>query len=67
VCGVAHAQPSNPLTAGARFQYGIIKDCVSRAALKIPEADYAFRPTPEVRSVAQLIAHVADREIRCGR
>jgi uncharacterized damage-inducible protein DinB len=63
-CGVAYAQSSNPLTAGATFQYGIIKDYVTRAALKIPEAEYAFRPTPEVRSVGQLIAHLADSNYR---
>lgn len=59
----AHAQ-SNPLTAGARFHYGIIKDYVTRAAAKMPENDYAFRPTPEVRSFAQLIGHLADSNYR---
>lgn len=64
VAGEAHAQPANPLTSGARFHYGIIRDYVVRAAAKMPEADYAFRPTPDVRSFAQLIGHLADSNYR---
>ena len=30
------------------------------AAEQMSEADYAFKPTPEVRSFGQLLAHVAD-------
>ena len=59
MCGAAYAQSANSSTAAARFHYGIIKDYVTRAALKVPEGDYAFRPTPEVRSLAQLIGHLA--------
>jgi hypothetical protein len=33
----AFAQSTNPLTAGARLHYGIIKDSVTRAAVKMPE------------------------------
>jgi len=29
---------------------------------KMPEENYAFKPTPEVRSFGQLIAHVADAQ-----
>jgi uncharacterized damage-inducible protein DinB len=64
-CGVATAQsPSQsqagPLSAGLKADYAQIRDYVIRAAVKMSEADYAFRPTPEVRSFAQQIAHVAD-------
>jgi len=64
ITGEAHAQSTNPLTGGARFHYRIIKDFVVRAAAKMPEADYTFRPTPEVRSFAQLIGHLADSNYR---
>lgn len=57
---VAEAQSANPLTTAARFHYGIVKDYVLRASMKMAEDDYAFRPTPEVRSFAQLIGHLAD-------
>ena len=62
--GSAHAQSANPLTGGARLHYGIIKGYVTRAAAKMPEDNYPFRPTPEVRSFAQLIGHLADANYR---
>jgi uncharacterized damage-inducible protein DinB len=58
------AQSANPLTEGARLHYGIIKSNVVRAAAKIPEELYSFRPTPEVRSLGQLIGHLADANHR---
>jgi uncharacterized damage-inducible protein DinB len=64
IAGTAAAQQANPLTAGARQHYGIIKNYVIRAAAKIPDDVYAFRPTPEVRTVAQLIGHLADANYR---
>ena len=65
VAGVdAHAQQANPLTGGARFHYGIIRGYVTRAAAKMPEGDYSFRPTAGVRTFAQLIGHLADSNYR---
>jgi uncharacterized damage-inducible protein DinB len=58
------AQSTNPLTSGARLHYGIVKDAVTRAAAKMPEEFYAFRPTADVRSFAQLIGHLADANYR---
>ena len=60
----AHAQSPNPLTSGAKFHYGIIKGYVTRAAAKMPEEHYPFRPTPDVRTFAQLIGHLADANYR---
>jgi uncharacterized damage-inducible protein DinB len=60
----AFAQSTNPLTGGARLHYGIIKGNVTRAAAKMPEEKYPFRPTPEVRTFAQLIGHLADSNYR---
>ncbi len=33
-----------------------------RTAEKMPEENYAFKPTPEVRSFGELIGHIADAE-----
>jgi uncharacterized damage-inducible protein DinB len=57
------AQPAptgNPLTAGAKRTYDIIKNYVTKAAAKMPDEHYAFKPTPEVRSFGQLVGHIAD-------
>jgi uncharacterized damage-inducible protein DinB len=53
------AAPASPLTADAREAWGFVKTVVLRAAEKMPEENYAFKPTPEVRSFSQLIAHIA--------
>ena len=53
-------QNGNPLTAGARTQFGALTGLVIRSAEKVPEDLYSFRATPEVRTMAQLFGHVAD-------
>ena len=60
----AQTPSANPLTNGATLHYGIIKGYVTRAAAKMPEENYAFRPTPEVRTFAQLVGHLADANYR---
>jgi uncharacterized damage-inducible protein DinB len=39
--------------------YQNIERNLTEAAEKMPEADYAFKPTPEIRPFGQLVAHVA--------
>lgn len=50
----------NSYTDAAKSQFGSIKNNVIRTAEKVPEDLYSFKPTPEVRSLGQLIAHIAD-------
>lgn len=50
----------SPYTDAAKAQFASIKDNVIRTAAKVPEDLYSFKPTPEVRSLGQLIAHIAD-------
>ena len=56
----AFAQQANPLTANAKIQFGALTGFVIRSAEKVPEDLYAFRPTPDIRSMGQLYGHVAD-------
>jgi uncharacterized damage-inducible protein DinB len=56
----ASAQNDNPLRAGAQRTFGIVKGYITRAAEKMPEEHYSFKPTKDVRSFGQLIGHVAD-------
>ena len=55
---------ANPLSDGTRFTYGITKMYLTRSADKMPEQNYAFRPTPDVRSFAEFIGHIADSNFR---
>jgi uncharacterized damage-inducible protein DinB len=60
---LAHAQSTtDPLSTGIKGVYNISKNNVVRAAAKMPEENYAFKPTPEVRSFGQVIGHVADAQ-----
>lgn len=54
------AAPANPITASEKGLYMVLVSPVVRAAEKMPEENYAFKPTPEVRSFGQLVGHVAD-------
>jgi len=58
----APAASPNPSTAAVKAQYGIVKGVLARTASKVPEELYAFKPTPEVRSIGQLIGHIADAQ-----
>ena len=51
---------SNPLSADVKRDYKSISGYFIRAAEKMPEADYGFKPSPNVRSFGQQVAHVAD-------
>ncbi len=57
--GTLRAQ-SNPLSADVKRDYKSVRDYFIRAAEKMPEADYGFKPSPDVRSFGQQVAHVAD-------
>jgi hypothetical protein len=54
-----HAQ-SNPFSTDARQTYAMIKSSLLKAADKMPEENYSFRTTPQVRTFGEMIAHVAD-------
>jgi uncharacterized damage-inducible protein DinB len=56
----AQNTPANPLVTVSKNIYAIAKNDILGSVDKIPEDLWSFQPTPEVRTVAQLFAHVAD-------
>jgi uncharacterized damage-inducible protein DinB len=52
--------PPNPITASEKGLYSFISNASIGAAEKMPEENYAFKPSPDVRSFGQLVGHVAD-------
>ena len=50
--------PSN--AAVAKAMHATMRRDLAEAAEAMPAADYAFKPTPEIRSFAELIGHVAN-------
>ena len=54
--------PANPISASEKGVYGFMIGAVVAAAEKMPEANYSFKPTPDVRSFGQIVGHVADAQ-----
>src|SRR5690348_7967025 len=52
----------NPLSMAVKTQYGMARGVILRSAEKVPESDYPFKATDEVRSFGQLVGHVADAQ-----
>jgi hypothetical protein len=61
VAGILSAQ--NPISE-AKGAYETIKTNILKAAEKMPDEAYSFRATPEERTWAELMGHIADAETR---
>ena len=64
VCAIFVSLPvsygADPLVAGQKALFEGTKNNLIRSAEKMPEQDYSFKPTPEVRSFGELVGHLAD-------
>jgi hypothetical protein len=61
--GALYSQTANnPLTTDLKQAYESVKNNLHRAAEKMPEQDYSFKPTPEVRTFAEVLGHAATAE-----
>ncbi len=60
----AQPPPAGPVgtALGLQRNYGQMKNNITSSAEKMPDADYFFKPTPDIRSYGQLWAHVADAQ-----
>jgi uncharacterized damage-inducible protein DinB len=54
------ASAANPITAGGKASYEMVKGYITKSAQDASDAIFAFKPTPEVRSFGQIIGHIAD-------
>jgi len=54
----------NPISTELKGSYNGIKNNLMKAADKVSEADYAFKPTPDVRTYGAEVAHAADSALR---
>ena len=53
---------ANPLMSGQKFIYSMASKAVIGAAEKMPEENYSFKPTPDVRTFGEIVGHVADSQ-----
>lgn len=63
-CGALQAQ--NPLIAEMKANYTSIKNNLIKAAEKVPDADYSYKPVDSVRTLGALIGHIAGQYRTCG-
>jgi uncharacterized damage-inducible protein DinB len=54
---------ANPAVTGLKWPWSRVKDIAVRAAEKMPEEFYGYRPTPDVRTFGQLVGHLADSNV----
>ena len=51
-----------PLSEGMRRSYNTLKMNMTETAQKLPDADYTYRPSPDIRTFGGQIAHVANSQ-----
>jgi uncharacterized damage-inducible protein DinB len=54
------AQANSATREGLMGTYTIVKGYIEKAVAQVGQEHYAYKPTPEVRSMGQLFGHVAD-------
>ncbi|HEU0298758.1 MAG TPA: DinB family protein [Longimicrobium sp.] len=62
LCAAPALAQENPAMSSVAGVYTPVRAYVVAAAEQMPEADYGFKPTPEVRSFGQLIGHIANAQ-----
>jgi uncharacterized damage-inducible protein DinB len=63
----AQTTTKSPLIATSQAFFASAKTNILRSADKIPDNLWSYQPTPEVRTVAQMFAHIADGQYEfCG-
>ena len=60
----AASAQTNPISTEVKQAYNGIKNNLIKMAEKMPEEDYGFKPTPDIRAFGALVGHVADSQLR---
>lgn len=53
----------SPLSSEIKQSYQAVKNNIIKSAQEMPEENYSFKPTPEIRSFAQVLGHVAEAQM----
>lgn len=57
---VCMLQAQNPMSKETKGLYTAVKGYIMKSAEKMPESNYAFKPSPEVRNFGAILGHLAD-------
>src|ERR1039458_4169545 len=66
LASAAALQAQNPVLAEQKAAYTANKTNLIKAAEKMPEEAYSFKPTPEMQSFGERIAHIAGQMGTCS-
>lgn len=61
-CAALLPAQDNVVTTESKGFYELVKNNIIKAADKMPAEQYAFKPTPEVRTFGGVVAHIADAQ-----
>jgi len=64
LAGALGAQTPNGLVSEARFPWTVVRDNLLKMAEKMPAGDYGFKPSPEIETFGQRVAHIAGANLR---
>jgi hypothetical protein len=66
VCVAQAPAPAGPVGPAAEVQaaYNRIKPNVLKAAEKMPDADFQYKPTADIRTFARIVNHVTEAQFR---
>ena len=53
-----HAQ--DPMSKETKELYGTVKGYILKSAEKMPESNYSFKPSPDVRNYGAILGHLVD-------
>ncbi len=68
VSGALRAQTPNPFMTEMKAAYTAVKTNLIKAAEKTPEDVYAFKASPDIRTLGELYQHIAQAQVNyCGR
>ena len=59
ICFTVFAQAPNGLVSEAKFPWTVVRDNLLKMAEKMPAENYTYKPTPEIESFGQRMAHIA--------
>ncbi len=60
MASVCLLQAQNPMSKETKGLYTSIKGNIIKSAEKMPEANYAFKPSPDVRNYGAILGHLVD-------
>lgn len=62
-CAFSLQAQNNPLSTELKQNYDMRKNAILAEADRMSDADYSFKPTPEVGTFGSRVAHVADAQM----